>query len=240
MDKINAGIFTFFMSNIDMKTVDYNRRVVEKFNPEKYPHHHIQTPLNHGASMDLVWKCNGADVATFRGQQVPYKWDYEVVVFLDVDCLPLNEYALDHAIYLAGVEQKLVGNIQRSNHIQNNQHVFAAPSLCAVSKDTYVVMGAPSAIPTARGDVGEEYTYAAEKNKVNLHFFMPTKFDEAPAECPSWALKDGMPVYGRGTTFSDFMDGPGQEDYFWHQFQSFHAGQQEKFHAKCEQILAIP
>lgn len=238
MDKVNAGIFTFFMDNIDLKTVDYNKRVVEKYNPEKFPHHHIKTPLNHGASMDLIWKCNGSDVATFRDQNVPYKFDYEVIVFLDVDCLPLNNDALEHVIWLAGVEGKLAGNIQRTNHLQNNQHVFVAPNLTAMSRDYYNEIGCPSAIPTARGDVGEEYTFAAEQHKKPVHFFMPTGFEEAPAECPYWPLADGMPNYGRMTTFGDFIGTPEETNYFWHAFQSFHPGMQAKIWNKCEELLA--
>jgi len=243
MDKaINAAIITFFMSNIDLKTVEYNKKVVEKFNVSKYPHYLVNTTLNHGASMDLAWTMNGQLVKTFEGHKVPKKWDHDVLMFLDVDCLPLNQDAIDCFIKEAS-EGKLVGNIQRSNHIQNNQHVFAAPNAIAIHKDVFEKIGRPSAIPTQRADVAEEYTYAAEQHGVGVRMFYPLGFEEAPAECPSWPLADGMPHYGRGTTFGftkscpfapwDHADMP----LFWHQFQSFHPGQQAKFWKKAQSLL---
>lgn len=235
MDKLNAGLITFFMDNINMKTVDLHAKTVAKYNKQGFTHHHVNTTLNHGASMDMAWCYNGQEVATFAGANFKKVFDFDILVFLDVDCVPLNDHALDDVINLAAMG-RVAGNIQRSNHIQNNQHVFVAPNLCAMSVDTFLTIGKPSAIPTKRGDVGEEYTFAAEKTGiVRTEYYLPLGFDEAPAECPSWALADGMPVYGRGTTF-----GYDQTPMFWHQFQSFHPGQQEKYWAKCEALLALP
>jgi hypothetical protein len=233
MEKVNAGIFTFFMGNIDQKTVDMHSKVVNKRNPSNYPHFHINTQFNHGASMDLVWSMNGQPVSTFRGQNVAKRFDFDVIMFLDIDAIPVDNFGLDYYIHRAA-EGALIGNAQRSNHIQNNQHIFAAPSVVSMSVDTYATIGFPSAIPTGRGDVGEEYTYAAEKaGNVPVTLTMPLGYDEAPAECPFWPLKDGQPVYGRGTTFGLNDNSP----MFWHQFQSFHPGQQDKYRAKLESIL---
>jgi hypothetical protein len=233
MDKINAAIVTFFMNNLDKKTVDLQRQVVDKFNPEKYPHYSILTEFRHGASMDMFWQMNGVDHATFKGQNVAKRFDHDVVFFLDVDAVPLNEWAIQHTVHQASVG-KLIGNIQRTNHIQNDQHVFVAPSCLAISVDSFVTIGRPSGLETKRADVAEEYTFAAEKSGiVPVEFYMPLKFDEKPAECESWALKDGMPVYGRFTTFG--VESP----MFLHAFQSFHEGQQEKFWKKCESLLTV-
>lgn len=232
MEKVNAAVFTFFMGNIDQKTVDMHAKVVKSRNPSDYPHFHINTSLNHGASMDLVWSMNGQHVATYNGQKVAKRFDYDVVMFLDIDAIPLTNDSLDYYINRAS-EGALIGNVQRSNHIQNNQHIFAAPSAVAMSVDTFATIGFPSAIPTPRGDVGEEYTYAAEKaGIVPISLMMPLGFEEAPAECPSWALKDGQPVYGRFTTF-----GLNNEPMFKHAFQSFHPGQREKIHKMFEDVL---
>lgn len=249
MDKVNAGIFTFFMDNIDRTTVDLHAKVIQKFNKSGHPHHHISTQLNHGASMDLVWTMNGQSVQTFKGHNVAKKFDFDVVMFLDIDAVPCDNLSLDYYINQAS-RGVLIGNVQRSNHIQNDQHIFAAPSVVAMSVETFATIGFPSAIPTRRGDVGEEYTYAAEKaGIVPIQLLMPLSFEEAPAECPAWKLKDGMPVYGRGTTFgipkgphSSFGAGEflNEIPMFWHQFQSFHPGQQEKYRSKLEQILTEP
>ena len=241
MDKVNAAIVTFFMSNLDKKTVDLQRQVVDKYNPSKYPHYSMLTDMRHGASMDVMWYFNGLKHPTFKDHNVPKRFDHDVILFLDVDALPLDMDAIDLTIRAAS-NGALVGNIQRSNHIQNDQHVFVAPSCLAISVDSFVTIGMPSALETSRADVAEEYTFAAEKSGlVPVDYYMPLRYDSSPSECASWALKDGMPVYGRGTTFGkeahDFIKGNYQKEMFWHNFQSFHPGQQEKFWAKCESLL---
>ena len=240
----NACIVTFFMDNLSIDTVKKHAETVSKFNKSKVPHYHINTPMNHGASMDYIWHMMGLKHKTFGEQAVEKKFDHDVVFFLDVDALPLNDWAIDHFILQAVNCGKLFGNIQRSNHIQNNQHVFAAPSAVALSVDTFLTLGKPSAIPNNRSDVGEEYTWAAEEVGVPFELLMPLKFDAPPAECPSWALKDGMPVYGRGTTFGyenyhspETFEPVGPQGLIWHNFQSFHPGQQERFIAKCDELL---
>ncbi len=238
----NACIISFFMKNIDTKTVDLQHRVVDKFNKSKYPHYSILTDLRHGASMDFAWSMNGITHSTFKEMKVEKKFDFDIILFLDIDCLPLWDGAIDEYISKAS-EGRLVGNIQRSNHIQNNEHVFVAPSALALSVDSFLTMDKPTALETSRADVAEEYTFAAEKVGIPIDYYMPLRYDEAPAECPFWKLKEGMPVYGRGTTFGVPVgvdqNGPYPEQpYFWHQFQSFHPGQQEKFWKKCEELLS--
>ena len=239
----NACIVSFFMDNLDIKTVHKHAETVKKFNKSKVPHYHINTPMHHGASMDYIWHMMGLKHKTFGEQILAKNFDHDIVFFLDVDALPLNDWVIDEYIAQAS-RGKLIGNIQRSNHIENNQHVFAAPSAVALSVDTFLSLGKPSAIPNQRSDVGEEYTWAAEKAGVPIILHMPLRFDAPPAECPSWALKDKMPVYGRGTTFGgNWWDGTevialdSPSDMIWHNFQSFHPNQQERFIAKCDELL---
>jgi hypothetical protein len=232
MDKINGAIVSFFMNNVDKKTVDIQRKVVEKFNKSKYPHYSMLTDMRHGASMDIVWAFNGQQNGTFAGQTIPKKFDHDVIFFLDIDAIPLNENAIDDVINKAA-NGWLYGNVQRSNHIQNNQHLFVAPSCLALSVDSYLTIKKPSGLETPRADVAEEYTYAAEKSGiVPVDYYMPICYDSPPSEGGSWALKDGMPVYGRGTTF-----GAHGLPMFWHSFQIFHPGSQENFWKKCETVL---
>jgi hypothetical protein len=234
MEKINACIVSFFMQNVDKKTVDIQHQVVDKYNPEKYPHYAIQTDLRHGAAMDIVWAMNGIDHPTFKGHNVAKKFDHDVIFFLDIDAIPLNSSSINDTITSAS-NGRLIGNVQRSNHIKNDQHLFVAPSCLAISVDSFITIGKPTGLESSRGDVAEEYTYAAEKKDiVPIDFYMPLWYDSAPSEGGSWALKDGMPVYGRGTTF-----GVDKVPLFWHSFQIFHPGSQENFWKKCEEILAI-
>lgn len=223
-------IVTFFMNNINRTTVELQYAVTKKYNKSNHDHLVVDcTGLSHGGAMDWFWREN----------DVKAEWKYSNVLFLDVDCIPLSPEAID--FYLAIAESgAVVGNIQRSSHIENNQHVFAAPSAVAMSVETYNKIGRPSAEPTPRSDVAEEYTFKAEESGVPVVLYMPLKYDRPPNRFPwekdtrpFWPLADGMPVYGLGTTFGERNEA-GDVELFWHSFQSFHPGSQEKFWERCD------
>ena len=125
--KHNACIASFFMDNIDMKTVGLQKSVVEKYNKSKYPHHIIKVDMPHGVSIDYFWALNGYPNALLAEHNIKQTASYDAILFLDIDAIPLHEDAIDYYID-AAMEGKVIGNAQRSNHIENNQHVFAAPS----------------------------------------------------------------------------------------------------------------
>lgn len=218
---MEALIFSYSMGNIHPDTITKQRAVVEKFNKSKHQHFHLQGDVRPGMFMDAV--CNQL--------LIDMKLDPEVIVFLDVDAVPLNEDALDYLVARAK-EGYLVGNAQRSNHINNNKHIFVAPAVLAIRRDIYEKLGRPSFLETPRGDVAEEVTYKAEEQGIPIEYLWPLSFDESPAECPNWPLADGQPVYGRWTTFG--LEG---KPMFLHAFQIFHPGQQQKFWARCEALL---
>jgi hypothetical protein len=155
-------------------------------------------------------------------------------MFLDIDAVPLNDSAIDLYVEQA-YNGALVGNIQRTNHIENGQHTFVAPSAMAISVSTFLTIGKPSAIETYRSDVGEEFSWLSEKKGIKIVKYMPLKFEAAPAEAlEGWALADGMPRYGLGTTFGNLETG---EETFWHNFQVRFPGQPERFMNKCNELL---
>lgn len=217
------------------------REVVQKFNPQKYQHYQFFVDMNtkHGVFLDYFWGLNGIKAGVLKNQNIEQKLNHQVVIILDIDCIPLSKHAFEYYAKnaLAG---SLIGNAQRTNHLQNNQHVFAAPSASAISKNTYVKIGAPSALETDRSDVLEEYTWAAEATGVNVMKLMPLKYDAPPqrydwekSQPPYWDLADGMPKYGMGTTYGNEEQG----ELFWHNFQIRMPGQEERFWNKCEEVL---
>jgi len=231
---IKAGIFSFYMNNIPPAAVQKQRAVVEKFNKSGYEFFQLLTQLPHGISMDCAWHMNGVDVRPEFAGRIAKKYDFDVMVFLDIDAVPLNDKAIDLYVEQA-YNGAIVGNIQRTNHIQNGQHTFVAPSAMAISTSTFLTINKPSARETSRSDVGEEYTWLSEKKGIKVIKYMPLKFEAAPAEAPiGWALADGMPRYGLGTTFGDPVTG---EETFWHNFQVRLQGQPERFMNKCDQLL---
>ena len=231
---MKACIASYFMPNIDQKTVELQKKVVEKFNPLKLQHLVIKGEIPHGMFMDYVWSLNGQPVSTLK---IEKQLDFDVVLFLDIDCLPVSANAIE--LYLTtALEGKLIGNAQRSGHIQNNNHLFAAPSALALSSTSFDKIGRPSAMETSRGDVAEEYTYAAEANKIAVDFVPPVRYDRdvyrydwEQDRRPYWTLENELPNYGLGTTYGN------DNDLFWHNFQIRVEGQQEQFWKKCEELL---
>lgn len=222
----NPCIATLFMSNIDEKMVKMQRLVVEKYNKSKIVHYPVLT---------------GADPGTTMTKLVPMLEErgHDSIMFLDVDALPLTDNALDY-FFEQAYAGKLIGSAQRSNHIQNNQHVFAAPHNITFTLDLYKKIQSPSFSPNHRGDVAEELTFKARENNISVEIVMPIRYDAPPIRMawesndspPYWDLADGMPKYGIGTTF-----GTEGNEMFWHMYQSFHPGQSERFIKKCEDLL---
>jgi hypothetical protein len=227
------------MNNIDPKTVELQKKVIEKFNPLNIPHLSMSGEISHAMFIDYVWALNGQPPESMKQHNIKRELDFDAVLFLDIDCVPLNDKALQ--IYLSrAVEGVIIGNAQRSSHLNNNNHLFAAPSAIALSCATFDKIGRPSALETARSDVIEEYTWAAGEANVEVELALPTKYDgdvyRYPYEKdrrPYWTLENGLPNYGLGTTFGS----EGVGDLFWHNFQIFLPGQQERFWKKCEELL---
>lgn len=224
-------IATIFMRNIDPAMIQLQQQVVQKYNKSNIPQYPILSEAPHGYTMEKL-------MAMLETRE------HNVVMFLDVDCVPLNDNALDY-FFEKAFSGTLIGDAQRSNHIDNGQHVFCAPHNITLSMDTYDKLGRPSFMPNYRGDVAEELTFRAREANIPIEIIMPLRYDAPPIRMdwepkdapPYWDLADGMPKYGIGTTFGFSGEDGSAQDLFWHMYQSFHPGQNERFIKKCEELL---
>ena len=222
----NPCIVSIFMRNIDQQLVALQQQVVKKFNKSNVAHYPVLTDAPPGYTMDKL-----VDMLEERG--------HDAIMFLDIDAVPLSDTAIDY-FFEQAYAGKVIGDAQRSNHIENNQHVFAAPHNVTFTIANYRKCKNPSFLPNYRGDVGEELTFAAEENNIPVEIIMPLRYDAPPIRMdwepknapPYWDLADGMPKYGIGTTF-----GTEGNEMFWHMYQSFYPGQSERFTKKCEGLL---
>src|SRR5688572_3690475 len=123
-ERPKACLVSFFMDNVHAKTLELQQAVVDKYNVSQVPHLRVKTNASHAQSMDAFWKENERQLK------------FDVVFFLDIDCIPLSKDAIDIHAAAAGAG-KMIGNAQRSNHLQNDQHVFAAPSALALHVDYF-------------------------------------------------------------------------------------------------------
>jgi hypothetical protein len=173
------------MDNIPVDVVEYQRRCVTKFLPEGWiftQYKHTTGNYSHPAALE---KCLA-------------NCETDVVVFLDIDCIPLNKQAL---ITLEDRASKgiLVGAVQRANHLQNDEHIYVGPSCLAFSRSKYYDLGSPSFHETLRGDVGEELTYRWQESGAPVFFLWPTNVQR-----PMWLLNNRQ-SFGYGTTFGNMF-----------------------------------
>jgi hypothetical protein len=206
-----------YMANIDTAILSHQKAVMDRLANQLIFVQYL-TNKPHGKTLDEI-------------MNKAYGLKYDTVMFMDIDAIPLSYDAIIKTLSMAHAGT-IVGNIQRSNHIRNDEHVFVAPSFMGISPKVWHDLGRPSFAETTRGDVAEEVTYAAEAHNVPLHFYMPISFEAAPIEVPHWNLKTGWPVYGCGTTFGDQTT-----PVSYHAFQISHGRNVENFLAKCEAVL---
>jgi hypothetical protein len=175
-------------------------------------------------------------VINYAFNKLFYEDNYDTILMLDIDCIPLNTRALEYTFDRAesGV---LIGNAQRTNYLKNDQHIYPAPSGVAITKSLFEKIGKPSFGVTNRGDIGEELCYKCEEAGVEVELYMPLNYEEEAYTYNNqrevWDLKDGQPKYAIGTTFGDASS----NEMFYHLFQCRLHVFNHRFFTKCNSIL---
>jgi hypothetical protein len=218
-------IATCFNNEIDPKISIYQKMVVDKFRGFipflslnfPYPYQNI----NHG---DLLNKCV---------HDLFYDMGADCILFMDVDCVPLGKHCFDVAFDLAYNNDTLVGNIQRSNHLNNNKHTYVGAPFICFSKKVYEAAGCPTMRHTHHGDTAEQLTYNCEREGISIVKFMPSD-SQFPYNDNGdyWNLADRMPKYGIGTTYSY-----NEVEMNYHLFCSREHKFNKIFFDKCEQLI---
>ena len=221
---MNPLIVTAYNDKIDPKVVTYQSMVVDKLRNgiPFYSWNYSGHDLYHG------------DVCNKLIHRAFYEYtntNIDCILFLDIDAIPLSTEAIEYTLDLA-YKGQLVGNAQRSNHYDNNQHVFAAVSYAAFTKETYEQAGSPTMAYNKKFDVSEIMTFNCEREKIPVTFFMPTHYEEIPEDGNLWNLADDMPKYGIGTTF-----GHNGKDLSYHLFSSRFHKYNNLFYNKCHNII---
>ena len=221
------AIFTYNNFQVNNSIVDYQKLVIDKLNTVPNCTYEY---LRYNAPDGVVWPDTVID---YGFQNLFYGRGVDTILLLDIDCVPLNSASL-HYMFQQAELGILIGNIQRANHIENDKHVYIAPSAICISKETFEKLGKPSFAPNSKGDVGESLTYLAEKLSIPMEMFMPAAYEKIPYQrSEPWPLADGMPLYGIGTTYADANG----NEMFYHLFQSSMNLYNDLFYDKCKAIL---
>ena len=113
-------------------------------------------------------------------------------LIIDLDAFPLSKYAIKLTFVLAMIKG-INGNIQRTNCIDNNEHLFIAPSYICFNTETIQNLNESAWIANERSDVSEEITWL-KPNLIDQNLFRPIK----TLSRPIWPLEGKKKVYGLG------------------------------------------
>ena len=225
---MKRAIFTFYNMQIERKMIDLHHQVVKKYN-------NIENcdflPLEYQKEDGEIYP---DDAMNYGINHIFYDLNYDTVLILEVDCLPLSKNSFDYT-FSAAEKGILVGNTQRSGHIKNDEHVYIAPSTFCLTKKLYEKLGKPSFAPTIRGDIAEEYTYICEEKNIPTEKFYPKSFIRRNIRQDIWHLgkQTKNMEYGIGTTFIN----KNEEKMFFHLFESRYHIWNDIFFDKCLELL---
>lgn len=122
--------------------------------------------------------------------------DQDILVIVDIDCIPLNHDILKRAVAIAE-EGGILGCAQVANHLETKDFIYAAPCFLAIKGRTYRELDSPNMCPTNSYDAGGYLTFIAQKKKVPVHLVYPTS-----TAVPKWVLSNNC-VYGLFTIYED-------------------------------------
>lgn len=204
---LSATVYSPYGSNIHPDIPLFQKQVVNKLLPKGWGFEQYQPKNweNHPSALSYCQHNNTRPIT----------------IFLDIDCIPLKQGALE--CMTEQVENgTLFGAVQRSNHIQNNEHLYVGPFCMAFLNSQYKTLGSPSFFETSRGDCAEELTYRWEELKSPVEFIWPSH-----VEHPCWLLKDNI-MFGQGTTYGNL---------FYHAFESRNGEVIPSFINKCKEVI---
>lgn len=199
---------TLYWPNTKKEQMDSHRRVMKHFElPVNY--HELQAP--HGAWMDAVCRQSSADI----------------IGFFDADCVPVSRERIMKCVEYVKNTQTFLGIAQVSNHIPPKSHIYAAPAFYLIAKKCLEQLGAEVSFrETARADVAEEVSYAAESKGIPYRCLYPSTFEREPVG-GLWPLGN-YGYYGVGTTF---------ENTVYHLYQGRMGNNMELFMQRCNEIV---
>lgn len=146
-----------------------------------------------------------------------------VVVFCDIDAVPLDRSAFDRLVAVARAGG-VAGLAQASNHLANPDMIYAGPMLLAVKRSVWRDLDAPSMAPTTGHDAGQLLSIRAEENGVPVEVVMPNSCLR-----PMWNLS-GKRVFGIATFYGEME--------FFHLFQSRKKRNIRVFAEVCGDVIA--
>jgi hypothetical protein len=118
-------------------------------------------------------------------------------LIIDNDAFPLSREAVELTFEMAK-KLGISGNLQRTNSIDNGEHIFYAPSYLCINSSLIHGLGSQAWVTNGRSDTAEEIAWIAGKDST-IFGFRPYRNRYKPI----WPLEGSRKVYGIGTYFRD-------------------------------------
>ncbi|PLY38518.1 MULTISPECIES: hypothetical protein [Pectobacterium] len=174
----NVRILSLYWNNVDPRLVNAQRQVFNKLG------FHIEQQNRHNVD-HAIWMMEIFDNAL----------DDDVIIIVDIDCIPLNSAAVQKAIASAR-NGRIYGCTQSANHIDHH-YIYVAPMFLALTGKTWRGIGCPSLIADTEFDVAGRITLAGKNANYPIDFVYPTI-----SAVPKWLLGDSH-VYGLFTIYNN-------------------------------------
>ena len=100
---------------------------------------------------------NHGDILNKAVHKIFYEMGADCILIVDIDAIPLSTEALEETLHIA-YSGHVVGNIQRSNHCDNDKHVYVGSSYNCFTRYTYENAGSPTMCYNAKYDTCELLT----------------------------------------------------------------------------------
>ena len=118
-----------------------------------------------------------------------------ICLVMDIDAYPLSSEAIKFTFLMTG-KKEFYGNLQRTNCIDNNAHLFVVASYMCFQNKKIKSFGEEAFIANERSEPGEEIFWQLPDTIIEDQL-RPIKTIFAPI----WPLEGNKSVYGIGTTF---------------------------------------
>ena len=197
-------IHSMYWDNIDPRIPEYQKKVFDKLGLKIIQH-----------------RLNGVDHGTWVDWVLFNEKEADVILFMDIDCIPLCKSAIDDIPTICA-DGTLYGAAGCANHLDKNR-AYVGAWFMAVNVNTWNKFGRPTCRALSNSDVAQNLTDAWLEYKQNVVMVYPSKVD-----VPLWDLP-GMPnAYGHGTTYGNVC---------YHLFESRNQTNIDRFITKCEEVL---
>lgn len=207
LPNVRYRILSVYMDNTQLLATAQKR----VFDALGYPVEQIKTYLPHGIAIDEYL--------------INHRNEFDYLLLIDIDAIPLNKDSIPTMLANISSDDRIIGPLAHSNHI-NHDHPFAgAFGLCMPMK-IWDEMGRPSMRNCHRSDTSEDITWAAEEDGFGIGLMWAGE-----VELPKWTMGKTGQKTGHGTTFLSSSGIP----IMYHAFECRFGA--KRFIDKCNEVI---